>query len=153
MHEVLRRAWIPTLLFAVPTLVLELLGGGVSWPPIGTFTVFALIVVPLTWWMTRATRTPVDRGRWAASGALSATLILVVPISCRFAYCAIKARGTKLPPDGMGDLMTLATVLALGIEWAILTPVGAAIGAFAAFLYGRTARASESSEAWPLDQR
>jgi hypothetical protein len=140
MLEFVRRTWLPTLLFALPILIFELIFGGKAPPPVGTITLISLIVVPPTWWRTAAAGGPVGLGRGAAAGALCGALIVMLP-----AILIIVMASMRGPGDGSGGLATMVGVFFLVCALIVMVLVGAGLGALTALLQGAAGRSGHRS--------
>lgn len=128
MKDVLRRTWLPTLLFGVPVLLFELLVPGQLNAPLSSWTFYTLVAVPAVWWLATRNGRRVSAGRGAVIGALCGVGIVLIPATIE---------GLRLAPirrDGTGDLVTLAWNFYLMFVAAILVPLGAGIGAVTALL-------------------
>jgi hypothetical protein len=134
MREMVRQTWLPTLLFALPIFVFELIHGGEPSPPVGTMTLISIIVVPPTWWRMAVARGPVSPGRGTVAGMLCGVLIVLLP-----AIPITIVEFLKSPPSraGLGGFGAILWFVVVGIALLLLTPLGAAIGALTALLQKR----------------
>jgi len=137
MAELVRRTWLPTLLFALPMLAIEWAQLGVTTAPIGTYTIMTVIVIPPIWWRTAAARGWVGAGRGAAVGALCGAVLVVLPVSYIAVLFLVSAIATGKHQLGMAFAITAVTYL---IGFVVSTIAGAGIGALAGLLQRRMPR-------------
>ena len=131
MREFFGRTWLPTLLFALPVFLFELTLGGAKPLPVGTVTLYILVVVPTTWWLTTASRGHVSLARGAVGGAFCGAVLVLIP-----AFIATIAVAVN-PGDGSGSLATGMGFVFLAVLMAIFVPVGTGIGTLTALLQKR----------------
>ena len=136
MPEFVRRTWLPTLLFALPILLFELVMGPTKPLPQGALVAYAILVVPPIWRLTTPRQGRVSLARGAMAGLACGAVLIFIPVSILLVTFAVS------PGDGgFVGIIALAT-LAIGV--AIVVPSGAVVGVLAAFLLelGQTERPS-----------
>src|SRR6267142_3685713 len=135
MPEVVRRTWLPTLLFAAPIFAFELIAASDASrkPPVGTLTLVVLIVVPLVWWLTTANLGRISLGRGAVAGAWCGACLVLLPATAFTILFLASGRVDAGMVWGAGFVILAGAMV-------LFVPIGAGIGVLTAALQGRRLR-------------
>ena len=133
-EQMLRTAWIPTLLFASAIGMCQLRYPGGFAMPWYIVAMTTLVTTPATWWAVAG------RGRWPRAtailaGILNSALILVLPT-----MAGIKEIANHGPPSELSGFEVVAAVGGLVAVWIGGLVVGATIGLSSALIARSRAR-------------
>jgi hypothetical protein len=125
MRGLVRRTWLPTLLFGMAILLIESTFHDQTMPPIGLFTLLTLVVVPPVW-----SRTIPPRGHTAvlggvAAGAACGAAIALLPLTLAALSIIKDIVFAGMDKIGISAMMAL---VGFAIAFGLLITVGASVG-------------------------